>query len=263
MIVIFYFLVPTRLLLVTISCILMTLFPLFGNWYNGMPFPQLLSMTIFSLLFNILGFNVMRKRNQLRRREYASRLELVQAARAATDANEKLRASEERFRDFVTGVPIGFFCVSMDGIIIEANPAILNIFEFKSLVEANRAGGTDSNGLLTAEKVLSLPLVGTEMVVLSACETGVGKVQSGQGVFGLRRAFLQAGSKSLVMSMWGVPDLETRELMTAFYRCLTGDEKSRARALRLAVLEEMKIVRSRYGNVNPLFWGAFIFLGEP
>lgn len=120
-----------------------------------------------------------------------------------------------------------------------------------------------TQGLLTAEKVLGLRLRGTDLVVLSACQTGLGDVKSGEGVFGLRRAFTQAGAKSIVMSMWPVPDEETKELMIEFYTNLKKKKMSRARALREAILKEMKLVRQRYGHTNPNLWGAFIFLGQP
>ncbi|MEW6264574.1 MAG: tetratricopeptide repeat protein [Thermodesulfobacteriota bacterium] len=136
-----------------------------------------------------------------------------------------------------------------------------------ALAGANQAVGSSeierSDGLLTAEKVLGLKLNGTELVVLSACETGVGEVKSGEGVYGLRRAFTLAGAKSLVMSLWPVPDLETKELMTEFYRHLAEGKLSRAQALRQAALKQKHIVQNRYGHVNPLFWAAFIMLGDP
>ncbi len=140
MILIFYFLVPNRLLLTALVCTLMMFSPLVGLWLVGRPLPDLIWMAIFAILFNLLGFFVVRNRNQLQRREYLSRLQIVQAAQAATEASEKLRVSEERFRDFVTGVPIGFFSVSMDGAIIETNPAILEIFGFESVKEADQFG---------------------------------------------------------------------------------------------------------------------------
>jgi len=137
-----------------------------------------------------------------------------------------------------------------------------------ALAGANRRVNTEddqigSDGILTAEEVLGLRLTGTETVVLSACETGLGEVKNGEGVFGLRRAFTQAGARSLVMSMWSVPDLETKELMVNFYRNLAQGGMNRGQALRRAELEEMEIVKRRYGCNDFFFWGAFIFLGEP
>lgn len=117
-------------------------------------------------------------------------------------------------------------------------------------------------GIVTAEKILGLNLMSTEMVVLSACNTGVGEVKTGEGVFGLRRAFTQAGTKSLVMSMWSVPDTETQELMVAFYRNYLLRKMDRCQALRKAALEELDVVKKRYGFPYPYFWGAFVFMGE-
>lgn len=136
-----------------------------------------------------------------------------------------------------------------------------------ALAGANRALATtdlaQSDGLVTAEKILGLRLRGTDLVVLSACETGLGDVKNGEGVFGLRRAFTQAGAKSLVMSMWAVPDRETQELMVAFYTNLLSGKMNRAQALRQAALAQMQVVKARHGDAHPFFWGAFVFLGEP
>lgn len=132
-----------------------------------------------------------------------------------------------------------------------------------ALSGANHAlDGRGGPGIVTAEEVLGLPLHNTQIVVLSACKTGLGEVRAGEGVFGLRRTFVQAGAESLVMSMWSIPDRETKELMISFYKnLLTG--MARNEALRQAALAEMKIARERYGGPNPLFWGAFVFLGQP
>jgi CHAT domain-containing protein len=111
------------------------------------------------------------------------------------------------------------------------------------------------NGILTAEEVSNLDLSETELVVLSACETGLGDVQTGEGVFGLRRAFVLAGAKTLVMSLWKVPDQQTQELMTEFYRRLFWGE-GRGEALRNVQLE----MRKKYPD--PYYWGAFICQGE-
>jgi CHAT domain-containing protein len=112
------------------------------------------------------------------------------------------------------------------------------------------------DGLLTAEDVTGLDLFDTELVVLSACETGLGEVQTGEGVFGLQRAFILAGARTLVMSLWSVPDDATRELMENFYRRILASEP-RADALQAAQND----LRRTYPE--PYFWGAFVCLGNP
>jgi CHAT domain-containing protein len=112
------------------------------------------------------------------------------------------------------------------------------------------------DGLLTAEDVSGLDLLATELVVLSACETGLGELKTGEGVFGLQRAFTLAGAKTLVMSLWRVPDEITAALMGHFYRRLLAGE-GRADALRHAQEE----VREK--EPDPHFWGAFICQGDP
>jgi CHAT domain-containing protein/Flp pilus assembly protein TadD len=131
----------------------------------------------------------------------------------------------------------------------------------RSMAESGEAPG--SEGIVTAEKILGLKLWGTEMVVLSACETGLGDVRTGEGVYGLRRAFTQAGAKSVVMSMWSVPDAETKELMIEFYRGAQSGKMNRCQALRQAALKQMAVVKQRYGYPHPFYWGAFVFMGEP
>ena len=101
-----------------------------------------------------------------------------------------------------------------------------------ALAGANqRSSGDGEDGLLTALEVAGLDLWGTRMVVLSACETGVGDARNGEGVYGLRRALVLAGSESQVMSLWQVSDVATRDLMIAFYQRLRAGE-GRAEALR-------------------------------
>lgn len=118
-----------------------------------------------------------------------------------------------------------------------------------------------ADGLFTSNKVLGMNLRGTEMVVLSACQTGLGEIRTGEGVYGLRRAFTQSGADSIVMSMWPVPDLETKELMIDFYKNIFDQKMKRCQALRQAILTVKKNVKKRYGVDNPVFWGAFVYLG--
>ncbi len=112
------------------------------------------------------------------------------------------------------------------------------------------------DGLLMAEDVTGLDLLDTELVVLSACDSGLGDIRAGEGVYGLRRAFVLAGAKTLVMSLWKVPDRATQELMVDFYERLLRGE-GRAEALRQAQLK----LRKRYPH--PRNWGGFICQGDP
>ena len=111
-------------------------------------------------------------------------------------------------------------------------------------------------GILTAEKVLGLDFKGTELVVLSACETGVGDINNGEGVFGLKRAFILSGAKSLVMSLWKVEAKATRDFMIDFYKLLQQG-KAKAEALKQAK-SNMKAKKD-----NPYYWAAFVMTGNP
>jgi CHAT domain-containing protein len=117
------------------------------------------------------------------------------------------------------------------------------------------------NGILTAYEASQLNLQGTELVVLSACETGLGEQGNSEGVFGLHRALQEAGADAVMMSMWSVPDQETQELMALFYaKWLGGLDKPEA--LRQAQLAEREVVRKRYSRDLPYYWGAFVLVGR-
>jgi CHAT domain-containing protein len=118
------------------------------------------------------------------------------------------------------------------------------------------------DGLLTALEVSSMDLHGTDLVVLSACETASGDVTVGEGGYGLRRAFVLAGAKNLVMSLWKVGDFTTQEQMTVFYRTY-GEGKSPAEALRQAQLQTLARLRKELATVKDLrtpvkLWAPFI-----
>jgi CHAT domain-containing protein len=112
------------------------------------------------------------------------------------------------------------------------------------------------DGFLTAEDLSGLDLLATELVVLSACETGLGDVQVGEGIMGLRRACVLAGAQTVVISMWKVPDEQTLELMEEFYRRLLRGE-ARSSALRAAQ------IKVKTNHPHPIFWGAFVCQGDP
>jgi CHAT domain-containing protein len=120
----------------------------------------------------------------------------------------------------------------------------------------SRQSGTE-DGVLTALEASGLNLQGTRLVVLSACDTGVGDVVNGEGVYGLRRAFFMAGAESQLMSLWKVDDDATSELMAHFYQRLQQGEP-RSEAFRQVQLELLQIPEYRH----PYFWAAFIFSGD-
>ena len=131
----------------------------------------------------------------------------------------------------------------------------------RTLAGKPAASGLD-NGVLTAMEAGSLNLRGTELVVLSACNTGQGDVKNGEGVFGLRRALQEAGAQSVLMSLWSVPDKETLALMQSFYtRWLSGIEIHQA--LKEAQLETREQVKKTHdGHDLPYYWGAFVLVGR-
>jgi CHAT domain-containing protein len=111
----------------------------------------------------------------------------------------------------------------------------------------------EDDGLLTAEEILNLKL-NAELVVLSACDTGRGRI-TGDGVIGLSRSFISAGVPSVIVSLWSVPDAPTASLMTEFYKNLQLNP-DKAIALRQAMLTTMK------QHPNPKNWAAFTLIGE-
>lgn len=118
-----------------------------------------------------------------------------------------------------------------------------NVYDFNS-----------DDGILTAYEAMNLNFDKTDLVVLSACETGLGELQLGEGVYGLQRSFLVAGSQSIVMSLFKVNDEVTQELMMSFYKkwLKTADR-------RKSFLEAKKEIKLKYKD--PLFWGSFVMVG--
>jgi CHAT domain-containing protein len=126
-----------------------------------------------------------------------------------------------------------------------------------ALAGANTPGSSADDGVLTALEVAGLDLGGTQLVVLSACDTGVGEVRNGDGVYGLRRALVIAGSEAQVMSLWKVDDAATRDLMVAYYKGLQQGE-GRTEALRNVQVKML----ANPATSHPFYWASFIPSGQ-
>lgn len=154
----------------------------------------------------------------------------------------------------------GFFVEDQDNVLATATGSDNNPLLRAGLLLAGAANFIqdqsrvdEENGILTAYEAANLDLDNTDLVVLSACETGKGEVQNGEGVYGLQRAFQTAGAQTIVMSLWKVDDAATQQLMTTFYSNWMGG-MSKAEALKKAQISLKKQFP------HPYYWGAFVML---
>lgn len=224
------------------------------------------------------------------------------------------RASEELFRalapsfNFVHLATHGFFAppiaqstetfaqmldiqlsaaeVSKDAIVHATDLGLLSGVVFSGANQPPQAEHDD--GILTSTEIAMLPLQKTSLVVLSACETGLGEIAAGEGLLGVQRAFQVAGARSVVASLWSVPDEETRQLMERFYYNLWSRQLSAVDALREAQLwmlsgagsersrlntatanrgehdmeDDDSAMTTRPDRRNPYYWAAFQLSGD-
>jgi CHAT domain-containing protein/Tfp pilus assembly protein PilF len=126
-----------------------------------------------------------------------------------------------------------------------------------ALAGANACTSGNHAGLLTAKEASGLDLYGTRLVVLSACETGVGDAKAGDGIYGLRRALVLAGAETQVMSLWPVDGAATADLMKAYYEALAkgGGRSEAMRQVQLAMLHDSR-------REHPYYWASFIVSGD-
>jgi CHAT domain-containing protein len=172
---------------------------------------------------------------------------------AATEAELK-SVSSPRILHLATH---GFFLPSAAET-ADAGPEIALLQAGIALSGANlRQDSMGNDGIVTAFEAAGLDLWDTELVVLSACQTGVGTIRTGEGVYGLRRALVIAGARSQLMSLWRVEDIATRDLMVEYYgRLLRGE--SRANALR----EVQTGMLNTPDRSHPYYWAAFVPIGD-
>ncbi len=139
------------------------------------------------------------------------------------------------------------------------NPLLLSGLLLAESQEDTTGSSAGEDGVLTALEVSTMDLSGVDLVVLSACETGLGTVAQGEGIYGLRRAFEEAGVRTIVSALWAVPDEPTARIMSHMY--LRGDETVVDR-LRNAQLEMIADLRKSNRPDHPYFWGGFIAAGS-
>jgi CHAT domain-containing protein len=142
------------------------------------------------------------------------------------------------------------------------NPLLLSGLALAGANRRQTAAPDEDDGILTAEEVASLDLGGVEWAVLSACDTGVGQIKTGEGVFGLRRAFQVAGARTVIMSLWSVDDQATRVWMRALYEGRFQKGLTTADAMHAASATVLQARRARGQSTNPFYWAAFVAVGS-
>lgn len=142
------------------------------------------------------------------------------------------------------------------------NPLILSGLALAGANQRTIAGPGEDDGILTSEEIASLDLDGVEWAVLSACDTGLGEIRSGEGVLGLRRAFQIAGVRTLIMSLWAVQDEAARDWMQRLYSNRFSRGLATAEAAHQASLDTLRARRAAGASTHPFFWAGFVAVGD-
>ena len=142
------------------------------------------------------------------------------------------------------------------------NPMLLSGLVLAGANHRQVAGENEDDGILTAEEIAAMDLTGVEWAVLSACDTGVGPVRAGEGVFGLRRAFQVAGVRTIIMSLWPVEDRTARRWMTALYEGRFAKSLNTAQSVHQASLRILNERRAKGESTHPFYWAGFVAAGD-
>lgn len=192
--------------------------------------------------------------NELRQLPY-TRMEVNEIAALFPAADRRVLLGAEAREQNVKATPLNqyrYVHFAAHGIIDEDHPARSGIM---------LSAGTDSteDGMLQMSEVMRLKL-NADLVTLSACRTGLGKLLNGEGMIGLTRSFLYAGANSVAVSLWSVSDIATASLMKSFYKHLQAG-KTKDEALQAAKLELLKGQQRVWRH--PYYWAAFVVVGDP
>ncbi len=196
----------------------------------------------------------------------------------ATEANVKKVKSPRHLLLTTHGLFLGdttnsnendFSSIELRGV---ANDEIANLTSLRQRNPLENAGllfsgfnrnlrGTDDS-VLTGREIVEMELEGTQLVVLSACDTAVGEVNNGEGVAGLRQAFQLAGAQNVLATLWSVDDEQTARTMVNFYKNLALNENhGYSQVLRHCLVTRIKERRLRHGAAHPFYWAAFTLTG--